>query len=88
MAVVMTIKASNGATVRIHDDYLPKTDEEARRRRAAAQKELNRIYTEGALRRYREWREKNPDRDPEEWLNKLRAIARESEKEIGTCRQR
>ena len=28
MAIVKTVKCPNGATVRIHDDYLPETPEE------------------------------------------------------------
>ena len=32
MAIVKTVKCPNGATVRIHDDYLPETPEENARR--------------------------------------------------------
>lgn len=32
MAIVKVVKCPNGATVRIHDDYLPKTPEENERR--------------------------------------------------------
>lgn len=75
MAVVKTMITSNGATVRFHDDYLPRTEEENQRRRKAAEETLGRLYVDGALRRFREWRAAHPDADREEFMRRLREIA-------------
>lgn len=74
MAVVATYKTSNGATVRIHDDYLPKTEEENLRRKAIIQNNLNRIYTGCMERNWREWKETHPDGTLEEMLQELQLL--------------
>ena len=68
MALVKTIKARNGATVRIYDDCLAKTPEERQKRREIAQKNLNRIYTESMERNWREYRQEHPDGTIEDFL--------------------
>lgn len=58
MAVVLEIKASNGATVRIHDDaYAGVSPEEMRKRQQAVIETAKRITINAELRRLREAKE-------------------------------
>lgn len=58
MAVVMEMKASNGATVRIHDDaYVGVSPEEMRKRQQAVIECAKRITINAELRRLREAQE-------------------------------
>ncbi|MDE6764107.1 MAG: hypothetical protein K2J73_10585 [Oscillospiraceae bacterium] len=58
MAVVLEMKASNGATVRIHDDaYAGISPEEMRKRQQALIECAKRITINAELRRLREARE-------------------------------
>lgn len=47
MAMVMEMKASNGATVRIFDDRLPKTPEEEARNREQVRRAVVRCLEDG-----------------------------------------
>lgn len=58
MAVVMEMKASNGATVRIHDDaYTGISPEEMRRRQREVIETAKRIAINAEIRRIREAKE-------------------------------
>lgn len=58
MAVVLEMKASNGATVRIHDDaYVGVSPEEMRKRQQAVIETAKRITINAELRRMREAQE-------------------------------
>lgn len=58
MAVVLEMKASNGATVRIHDDaYAGVSPEEMRKRQQAVIETAKRITINAELRRLREAQE-------------------------------
>lgn len=58
MAVVLEMKASNGATVRIHDDaYVGVSPEEMRKRQQAVIETAKRITINAELRRLREAQE-------------------------------
>lgn len=58
MAVVMEMKASNGATVRIHDDaYIGVSPEEMRRRQREVIETAKRIAINAEIRRIREAKE-------------------------------
>ena len=58
MAVVMEMKASNGATVRIHDDaYAGISPEEMRRRQNEVFETAKRIVINAEIRRIREAKE-------------------------------
>lgn len=58
MAVVLEMKASNGATVRIHDDaYAGVSPEEMRKRQQAVIETAKRITINAELRRLREAKE-------------------------------
>lgn len=46
MAMVMEFKGEHGGTIRIFDDYLPKTPEEEARNRAQVQRAVVRCLTE------------------------------------------
>lgn len=60
MAVVIEMKASNGATVRIHDDaYIGVSREEMRKRQQAVIETAKRITINAELRRLREAQESN-----------------------------
>lgn len=60
MAVVLEMKASNGATVRIHDDaYAGVSPEEMRRRQREIIETAKRITINAELRRLREAQEAN-----------------------------
>lgn len=58
MAVVLEMKASNGATVRIHDDaYVGVSPEEMRKRQQAVIETAKRITINAEIRRLREAQE-------------------------------
>lgn len=60
MAVVIEMKASNGATVRIHDDaYIGVSREEMRKRQQAVIETAKRITINAELRRLREAQKSN-----------------------------
>ncbi|MCM1024680.1 MAG: hypothetical protein NC395_11590 [Prevotella sp.] len=67
MAVVTEMKASNGATVRIHDDaYTGVSREEMRKRQQAVIECAKRITVNAELRRLREAREARETREAED----------------------